>query len=224
MSFQAIDLSLVGSRENDPSATSPHPPPFADHGGISTIPAEAPSASKRARYNLKPRKDKHFCSCLGGVVPFGEPLKYKAYPDDADDDMCHANREGDPLSKINNCSSTSLESSASLGSSTSLYSLPSNQQNRAKRVRKRTSFSEIVAVMPIPMKEEYSPHVRTRLWASPSEIVQNVARNLVEYSAEGFNWRNVTEDDAMFVCNATGELIHPIHIMNVFGKLDNDAP
>jgi len=153
--------------------------------------------SKRPRFALKPRHsssaNSNNCSCLGGVIPFGQPLKH------------------DSIATV------SLSESSS--SSSSLESDVGVTRQPKRRASRRASFDEVVAVVPIPTRGEYSPHMRTRLWASPSEIVQNVARNLVEYTAEGCNWRTVMEDDDMFVCTSTGELIHPVHVRNVFGDV-----
>lgn len=52
------------------------------------------------------------------------------------------------------------------------------------------------------------------MWSSASELSQNAARNTLEFAAEGFNWRNVADDEQM-VHSPSGERIHPIHYMNL---------
>jgi hypothetical protein len=86
---------------------------------------------------------------------------------------------------------------------------PNNNNNKPQK--QRISFSDSVAVVPIPMRSEYSDRVRSRLWSNRYEIHENATRNAIEFAAEGWDWRSVTEDEGMFVCTASGELIHPVH-------------
>mmetsp|Transcript_21875 Transcript_21875/g.64576 ORF Transcript_21875/g.64576 Transcript_21875/m.64576 type:complete len:295 (-) Transcript_21875:750-1634(-) len=91
----------------------------------------------------------------------------------------------------------------------------SAQGTKRKRSRRRVSLKADVAVVPIPRREEYSDCTRERLWSSATELYQNAARNAVEFASEGWNWRNVTEDEDMLVHDVSGELIHPVHLKNV---------
>jgi hypothetical protein len=75
----------------------------------------------------------------------------------------------------------------------------------------RISFNDDVSVAHIPMRSEYSDRVRSRLWSNRYEIHENATRNAIEFQAEGWDWRSVTEDEGMFVCTSSGELIHPVH-------------
>lgn len=68
------------------------------------------------------------------------------------------------------------------------------------------------------MRSEYSSRIATRLWSSRTEIRDNANRNVLEFSAENWDWRNVVEDDGMFVCTVSGELVHPVHCQDFYKK------
>eukprot|EP00561_Arcocellulus_cornucervis_P004445 CAMPEP_0185826506 /NCGR_PEP_ID=MMETSP1322-20130828/31582_1 /TAXON_ID=265543 /ORGANISM="Minutocellus polymorphus, Strain RCC2270" /LENGTH=556 /DNA_ID=CAMNT_0028524235 /DNA_START=60 /DNA_END=1730 /DNA_ORIENTATION=- len=79
------------------------------------------------------------------------------------------------------------------------------------REKKRITFREQVRVTPIPMRSEYSHRIRDRLWTNRIELHENAQRNALEFSSEGWDWRTVTEDEGMYRCSVSGELIHPVH-------------
>lgn len=83
------------------------------------------------------------------------------------------------------------------------------KNNKPKRV---VNFNNKVDVIPIPMRNEYSSRISKHLWHNSYELYEMVLRNQEEFRHEGWNWRNVLEDDEMYVCTATGDKIHPIHI------------
>ena len=68
--------------------------------------------------------------------------------------------------------------------------------------------------MPIPSRTEYSNSVKERLWSSANDLYRNAVRNSIEFASEGWNWRNVADDEQM-IQSPSGERIHPIHMMNV---------
>jgi hypothetical protein len=73
------------------------------------------------------------------------------------------------------------------------------------------SFNAVVRVHTIPTRTEYSARIRGTLWTHPLEMQQNAARNSLEFAAEGWDWRNVADDEDMVIC--AGERIHPIHFV-----------
>eukprot|EP00586_Coscinodiscus_wailesii_P002970 CAMPEP_0172485778 /NCGR_PEP_ID=MMETSP1066-20121228/13965_1 /TAXON_ID=671091 /ORGANISM="Coscinodiscus wailesii, Strain CCMP2513" /LENGTH=220 /DNA_ID=CAMNT_0013251243 /DNA_START=28 /DNA_END=690 /DNA_ORIENTATION=- len=153
------------------------------------IPKPSP-ANSTAGDAQKPRE----VLLLRNALPIQERLK--AQGDDRNQDI---NSERTPAP-----AATSASWASSLTTTTS-------------RVSRRTSdelsisFNDNVSVVPIPMRNEYSDRVRGRLWTNVEEIHENAQRNLIEFAAEGYNWRDAKEDDEMYVCSATGDLVHPVH-------------
>jgi len=84
----------------------------------------------------------------------------------------------------------------------------SNGNNQETSVQFRPS----VTVRRIPSRHSYSPVTKRELWASLDEIRQNALRNEAEFIFDGGDWRNVSEEDAMFYDQRSGTLIHPAHI------------
>lgn len=73
----------------------------------------------------------------------------------------------------------------------------------------RIAFVDEVDVMPIPTRHEYSDRIKSRIWSNRYELQENAERNAVEFAAEGWKWDQVVEDEGMYICSASGELVHP---------------
>lgn len=111
----------------------------------------------------------------------------------------------------------SSHSSPQLSSTTaSTSNKKAKLKHKQKRGRRSVSLHKSVSVVHIPSRCEYSSNVRQQLWSSSAELFANAARNSVEFASEGWDWRNVIEDEHMLLHQASGELIHPIHVQNAF--------
>mmetsp|Transcript_7600 Transcript_7600/g.18297 ORF Transcript_7600/g.18297 Transcript_7600/m.18297 type:complete len:214 (-) Transcript_7600:160-801(-) len=79
----------------------------------------------------------------------------------------------------------------------------------------KIAFQDEVEVLPIPTRHEYSDRIKSRIWSNRYELQENAERNAVEFASEGWNWRNVTEDEGMYICSASGELVHPAWVGDI---------
>ncbi len=105
-------------------------------------------------------------------------------------------------------------SSAQLCGSVSSNKKPRFYRNSPPKKKKGVTIHKTVAVVPIPSRLDYSNRIRESMWTTSSELATNATRNTIEFASEGWNWRNVIEDENMLVHQGNGELIHPIHIHN----------
>lgn len=72
--------------------------------------------------------------------------------------------------------------------------------------------------MQIPSHADYSGRVKTQYWSSPEEIYEMACRNLLEYQAEGYDYAQAVEEGQMFYVPETGELVHPVHVVEWQGE------
>lgn len=156
---------------------------------------------------------------IADIQPLVEPLKYKE--DEPTLISSAALKLLNPIRRLSLAStcSTSASSIPSIGSNDKTSAPPrSTKQANNEQKKKSIQFAPSVSVVQIPMRTEYSSRIATRLWSSRTEIRDNANRNVIEFSAENWDWRNVVEDDGMFVCTVSGELIHPVHCQDFYKK------
>ena len=153
------------------------------------------------------------------IQPLVEPLKYRE--DEPTLLSSSALKLLNPIRRLSLAStcSTSASSIPSTGSNDGNSAPPkSTKHANNKKKKKSIKFAPSVSVVQIPMRTEYSSRIATRLWSSRTEIRDNANRNVIEFSAEKWDWRNVVEDDGMFVCTVSGELVHPVHCQAFYQK------
>ncbi len=84
-----------------------------------------------------------------------------------------------------------------------------SKHDRSLNSKRRIVFKPEVKVQTIPSHTDFSDRIRRVMWTDAVEMDENAARNCLEYTAEGWDWRNVLDDEDMIVIN--GEKIHPVH-------------
>lgn len=84
-------------------------------------------------------------------------------------------------------------------------------------------FSEAVSVFYIPRRSDYPEDLKRSLFPSKGEMSMNVARNMSEFASEGYDWRRVIEDEAMYI-DSTGNRVHPIHLPKIWASREVPSP
>lgn len=79
-----------------------------------------------------------------------------------------------------------------------------------KPLKNRIHFYNKVQVVYIPSRNQYPDSMKSSIWSNMAEIKRNARRNTIEFAAEGWDWRRVCEDEAMYL-SPLGERIHPVH-------------
>jgi hypothetical protein len=116
-----------------------------------------------------------------------------------------------------------LKSSEDGGKRTSNYAHSATSERRHSKTSKIV-FQETVQVLPIPTRHEYSDRIKSRIWSNRYELSETAERNALEFAAEGWNWRSVKEDDHMFICSQSGELVHPVHLQHLMQQEEEGGP
>jgi hypothetical protein len=93
--------------------------------------------------------------------------------------------------------------------------LKTSVNTHVKQKATRIAFMDEVEVVPIPTRHEYSDRIKSKIWSNRHELQENAERNAVEFASEGWNWRTVTEDEGMYICSASGELVHPAWVGDI---------
>lgn len=94
----------------------------------------------------------------------------------------------------------------------------------AEKKSTKIAFQDEVKVLPIPTRYEYSERIKSRIWSNRHELQENAERNALEFASEGWDWKKVKEDDHMFICSQSGELVHPVHLQHLMQQEEQGGP
>jgi hypothetical protein len=80
-------------------------------------------------------------------------------------------------------------------------------KQEAEPAKARVSFKASVSVHWIPNRNTYKD--RDAIWTQKDDFRKSAERNSVEFAADGWDWRQATEESDFICCQ--DELIHPAH-------------
>lgn len=77
---------------------------------------------------------------------------------------------------------------------------------------RRVHFNDHVQVALIPTRQEYSSRIRRFLWDTPVHMQQQIVRNTLEFTADGWDWQTSLEETEHYFNPHSNEYIHPVHL------------
>lgn len=116
-----------------------------------------------------------------------------------------------PLQELERCDIQNLRCEGTKPSDRRFHG---RERERNSGRKKRVRFFPTVEVSYIPSHRDYSESDRKKLWSSLDEIRCNVKRNSFEYGYDQCDWQKASEEQDMYRCEATGDLLHPAYIQH----------
>jgi len=137
---------------------------------------------------------------------FQEPIKFFSDYDSNNeddntyecDDVNHRHSDAvatneEPTTSSHVDSTTNSQDSSESSSSSSLMMLTTTPTSC------KVKFDTVVSGIEIASHRDYDQHDRRRLWNSFEEIQMNAERNINEFRADGWEWREATEESDMLL-------------------------
>lgn len=86
------------------------------------------------------------------------------------------------------------------------------QNQQPHQQHRHVHFKDTVSVLPIPSRYQYSERIKQQIWSNRIELREMAQRNMMEFEAEGFDWRNVVLENDMYIDAGNGTYVHPCHV------------